>query len=776
MRLVVALVGDAASDLDARAASARWCADAIDALDGVAACERAMRDGEDDDDDGCATGTTRANDDDDDALRANGLGAASRGARYVARAWGTGIARALASDGRESETTTGVDAETLRETLRDARIELSRENGEGGRGASAEEAAASACGAMERANRERGVWVDVIWFAPNAAAVGDFKRGAAWTTGMVAAYGVFRRAKACFGTFARCRVVLCGEGGGSEMARAVADAAGASISNVGDDETVDLGERWRGTLAFASSSGKDRVEIHGLRATRLQPRASADDGEEETMDATATTSSAPRPPAPAPPRASALRVVEIVRARDIPSVYLSSTLSLCVRMDDVPESRDVREALFSSWSAAFADAPTPGDVPAMVVKTQWMSGTAARRQYRDVSSDGQLDATPMLLYPVRRGADGLEFHLRAFATVPELLRRLSASAGASGLNKVNVAMDNMSTLARQNALDEADHALGLLSARQSVKLKDIVEDADVVEDVNEDVYKDAEPNLVPLDEAISPEIGAVKSSQIFSAVAAASRGTRSSEGDAYAAYARRWDRGGEATRVGIRVDPGATKATNTATSHAYALRFDDIADRLMDVNESSVSNPTSRRVGEQDALVEGFLIETFSKSIDVAMSQFDQNAAAATILPRIGRSNVVEDAEAREKSFRQLISETDEDARAQRRAERKRQIEERREKTFLALGIRKPSTTTTTSSSIIERDAIARPRAAAAAQQSQRHQALAFDAVAADARDPLKENHVAKSSSISCPACACALNHPVGAVALKFCYECGAKL
>ena len=128
MRLVVALVGDAAS--------ARWCADAIYALDGVAACERAMRDGEDDDDDGCATWTTRANDDDDDALRANGLGAASRGARYVSRAWGTGIARALASDGRESETTTGVDAETLRETLRDARIELSRENGEGGRGAS----------------------------------------------------------------------------------------------------------------------------------------------------------------------------------------------------------------------------------------------------------------------------------------------------------------------------------------------------------------------------------------------------------------------------------------------------------------------------------------------------------------------------------------------------------------------------------------------------------------------------------------------------------------
>ena len=773
-RLVVALVGDAAVDVAARAdVDARWRADALDALDGVAACERAMRDGSDDDDDATSTSDAR----DDDGLRARGLGARGTRVRYVARAWGTALARALARDANGDDARAGVDASTLRATLRDARLETRRGAGEDEGDASAAAAAASACEAMEGMDRERGAWVDVIWFAPSAAAGDDdFKRGAAWTTGMVAAYGVFRRARARFGTFARCRVVLCGGAGGSAMARAVADAAGASISNVGDDETVDLGERWRGTLAFASSSGRDRVEIHGLRATRLQPRASADDGEEETMDATATTSSAPRPPAPAPPRASALRVVEIVRARDIPSVYLSSTLSLCVRMDDVPESRDVREALFSSWSAAFADAPTPGDVPAMVVKTQWMSGTAARRQYRDVSSDGQLDATPMLLYPVRRGADGLEFHLRAFATVPELLRRLSASAGASGLNKVNVAMDNMSTLARQNALDEADHALGLLSARQSVKLKDIVEDADVVEDVNEDVYKDAEPNLVPLDEAISPEIGAVKSSQIFSAVAAASRGTRSSEGDAYAAYARRWDRGGEATRVGIRVDPGATKATNTATSHAYALRFDDIADRLMDVNESSVSNPTSRRVGEQDALVEGFLIETFSKSIDVAMSQFDQNAAAATILPRIGRSNVVEDAEAREKSFRQLISETDEDARAQRRAERKRQIEERREKTFLALGIRKPSTTTTTSSSIIERDAIARPRAAAAAQQSQRHQALAFDAVAADARDPLKENHVAKSSSISCPACACALNHPVGAVALKFCYECGAKL
>lgn len=33
--------------------------------------------------------------------------------------------------------------------------------------------------------------MDVIWFASNAAVVGDFKRGAAWTTGMVVVYGVF---------------------------------------------------------------------------------------------------------------------------------------------------------------------------------------------------------------------------------------------------------------------------------------------------------------------------------------------------------------------------------------------------------------------------------------------------------------------------------------------------------------------------------------------------------------------------------------------------------
>jgi hypothetical protein len=410
----------------------------------------------------------------------------------------------------------------------------------------------------------------------------------------------------------------------------------------------------------------------------------------------------------------------------------------------------------------------------MVVRSQWMSGTAARYQYRDVSSDEYPDATPMLLYPVRRGVDRLEFHLRAFATVPELLRRLSASVGASGLNKVNVAMDDMSTLARQNALEEADHALGLLSARQSVKLKDFVEeDMDIVEDANEDEYQDAEPNLVPLDEALSPEIGAVKSSKIFSAVTAAARGARSSESDAYAAYARRWDRSGEVTRIGIRVDQGATKTTTTTASHACALRLDDIADRLMDVNESNVSNPTPRRSGEQDALVEGFLTEMFSKSIDVAMSQFDQNAAATTILPSGSRSDVDKGAEAREKSFHQLIGETDDDARAQRRAEHKRQIEERREKTFLALGVRKPSATPPTSSSIVERDAIARPRATAAAQQSRRRQALAFDAVA-DARDPLKENHVTKSST-SCPACPCVLKHPVGVV-LKFCYECGAKL
>lgn len=44
----------------------------------------------------------------------------------------------------------------------------------------------------------------------------------------------------------------------------VVDVVGVLILNVGDDETVDLGERWRGTLVFVLLSGKDRVEIYGL--------------------------------------------------------------------------------------------------------------------------------------------------------------------------------------------------------------------------------------------------------------------------------------------------------------------------------------------------------------------------------------------------------------------------------------------------------------------------------------------------------------------------------
>lgn len=53
------------------------------------------------------------------------------------------------SDGWESEMMTGVDVETLRETLRDARIELLWENGEGGCGVSVEEVVVSVCGVME---------------------------------------------------------------------------------------------------------------------------------------------------------------------------------------------------------------------------------------------------------------------------------------------------------------------------------------------------------------------------------------------------------------------------------------------------------------------------------------------------------------------------------------------------------------------------------------------------------------------------------------------------
>ena len=172
-----------------------------------------------------------------------------------------------------------------------------------------------------------------------------------WTPAMVAAYGVFRRAKSLFGEFARARVVSCGRGRVSRGARAVAEAAGVSVTTLDGGETVDLAERWRGSLVFAPAKGNERIEIEGLRLSAMELDLSYGSKRVATNDA---AFGGHRTNADETPLSSALRVVEIVRAGDIPSVYLSAVPPLRLRMDDVPQSRALRESLFSSWSEAAA--------------------------------------------------------------------------------------------------------------------------------------------------------------------------------------------------------------------------------------------------------------------------------------------------------------------------------------------------------------------------------------------------------------------------------------
>ena len=170
----------------------------------------------------------------------------------------------------------------------------------------------------------------------------------------------------------------------------------------------------------------------------------------------------------------------------------------------------------------------------------------ASGNYRDFADDEF--STPLLLYPVRQrrddeGTTAMEFHLRPSRrcrTGAPLIRR----SGASGLNRSNVNIDSMSRLARIRALEEADEALNRLSDRQSVKLDDIIARDDVsARDADDEIFEDAEANLEPMDANFSPEIGAVKSSKLHSAVTAASRGARSNAvSDACAEYAQLWTR------------------------------------------------------------------------------------------------------------------------------------------------------------------------------------------------------------------------------------------
>lgn len=653
---------------------------------------------------------------------------------------------------------------------------------------SPESAASGACERLEKM-RERagGDVVDVVWFASHddererVGTSGAFEKDpATWTRTMMAAYGTMRRAKEVFGEKARCRV--CAQSGEAldKGAIAVADAVGASATTFDRDEIVDVGERFRGSLTFVGGNGRERLDLVGARATRLDFGAKSDktfendEDEDESGAREIKSSSAVAADARGMEnvlsRACALRVVEIVHAQDVPSVYLSPSPSLRLRFDDVPESRVIRRAFFSAWSTAVAEASTPGDVPAMVVKCQWRLSKlndSVKQQYRDFTDED--GAVPLLLYPVRRlggGVNGesyIEFHLRPLATTAELLRRLSASAGASGLNKLNVAIDSMSKLAREDALEEAERALNMLSDRQSVKIEDFLalsedeEDRDSYCTDDEAEFKDAESNLPSVDTAISPDIGVVKKSKMLSAIAAAFRGTAADGGegsDVRAEYTRLWKE-----HVKYHLDPACVlppiecardDRRSKSSSSTRGLKYDDIIDRLMEMHDSSALGVACS--SGQDG-VEGFYTETFSKSIDLAISQLDVNTAAVSILRNVGvAAKDVTLTSAREKSFLQLMGETDEDARAQRRAERVRQIEEKREKTYMSLGIRR-----------VAGSEIRRSEANTKLEQ-RRAEGLA---------------RAAAPDRTACPNPECAINlalEGANGQRLKFCYECGTKL
>ena len=43
-----------------------------------------------------------------------------------------------------------------------------------------------------------------------------------------------------------------------------------SVTTLDGDETVDLAERWRGSLVFAPAKGNERIEIEGLRLSAME--------------------------------------------------------------------------------------------------------------------------------------------------------------------------------------------------------------------------------------------------------------------------------------------------------------------------------------------------------------------------------------------------------------------------------------------------------------------------------------------------------------------------
>jgi len=763
MRRMIALFGACDDDTDA-AASAADRAAYVDAFDWLDECARFTESIQDDDE----------NDDSNGVLRAS---ASSRDVRYALASWDDAIARCVGADDARGDDAGGGTSmkshawlsrgEFLNATS-SARASMMRENASRGACAhvtSAMSAASRVIDAMDGLAKapsgERAL--DVVWFTPARDAKKDededetsFDDVSQWSNVSMAMYGVFRRALE-LGPHVRVRVVTCGTGSVPRSARRVASTTGASTTSLDDDEVVDFGVRWRGALAFASANGKERVEICGLSASRLprcRRRRDVDDEEDDDggadIEPPATTSSS------SSLVASALRVVEVVHMRDIPGMYLSATSeSLRVNVDDgvgmltTSAAFATRDAFFSAWRSACASAPTWGDAPAFVVQSQLALNTslphdAFRRRpvvYRDIVGE---HASPMLLYPVKKTRDdasAVEFHLRAFTALPELLQKLSTSAGGVSSRTAKrhfSALDNLGTIARQDALNEAEQGLLILSERPLVKGHAYGDNDDKGDDDKDNHVVDDDdehnlPGITPCDEAFSPDL-TVKKSKVADLVdlATADAPERGRYARQSSEYVRRWERSREANTFS-KATLDVRNTNDVVSSQASVLGFDEIVDALMERATSTSKKRDAYRRGDDDSNngnVEGFLTETFTSCIDDALATLDHNT---TTHQKISMEAA-------------QTTQTTQTTRAERREARRREIEEKRENMLRSLGV----------------------------DPSKSHYCYGDDdennARAAAALAPPPTTSVIVSS---CPSCACELAPIPG---MNNCYRCGSSL
>ena len=760
---MIALFGACDDDTDA-AASAADRAAYVDAFDWLDECARFTESIQDDDE----------NDDSNGVLRAS---ASSRDVRYALASWDDAIARCVGADDARGDDAGGGTSmkshawlsrgEFLNATS-SARASMMRENASRGACAhvtSAMSAASRVIDAMDGLAKapsgERAL--DVVWFTPARDAKKDededetsFDDVSQWSNVSMAMYGVFRRALE-LGPHVRVRVVTCGTGSVPRSARRVASTTGASTTSLDDDEVVDFGVRWRGALAFASANGKERVEICGLSASRLprcRRRRDVDDEEDDDggadIEPPATTSSS------SSLVASALRVVEVVHMRDIPGMYLSATSeSLRVNVDDgvgmltTSAAFATRDAFFSAWRSACASAPTWGDAPAFVVQSQLALNTslphdAFRRRpvvYRDIVGE---HASPMLLYPVKKTRDdasAVEFHLRAFTALPELLQKLSTSAGGVSSRTAKrhfSALDNLGTIARQDALNEAEQGLLILSERPLVKGHAYGDNDDKGDDDKDNHVVDDDdehnlPGITPCDEAFSPDL-TVKKSKVADLVdlATADAPERGRYARQSSEYVRRWERSREANTFS-KATLDVRNTNDVVSSQASVLGFDEIVDALMERATSTSKKRDAYRRGDDDSNngnVEGFLTETFTSCIDDALATLDHNT---TTHQKISMEAA-------------QTTQTTQTTRAERREARRREIEEKRENMLRSLGV----------------------------DPSKSHYCYGDDdennARAAAALAPTPTTSVIVSS---CPSCACELAPIPG---MNNCYRCGSSL